>query len=438
MFLSRFRAFTVCSFFGSLLLLSQACGDTGSNIVDPGHEVKSDKQRIMAPDVPPGDVEQLVSGNTAFALDMYHALVAKAGNDEVFFSPYSISLALAMTWAGARNETESQMAQTLHFSLDQSRLHPAFNFVDLALMSRGEGAQGQDGEGFRLNVVNSIWGQEGYEFLESFLDVLAENYGAGLRLLDFEADPDACAEVINKWVEDYTEERIKDLIPPGTLNRLTRLVLVNAIYFNAAWANAFEEEYTSKAQFHTLSGDILQVDMMHQVQDMSYLQGDGFKALAIPYDGAELAMLIVLPDQGRFSEVEQALTPDLIDGISSSMVSAEVDLSLPKWKFTSESIKLREILFNMGMPLAFSDHADFSGMDGRIHLHISNVVHKAFISVNEAGTEAAAATAVVIDGNLAPPAPETFNADRPFVYFIRDIQTGSILFMGRVTAPSVE
>ncbi len=425
-------------FSGFFFVLAQSCADVQNENIAPGHEVKSDKQRVVAPDIPAGDLEQLVSGNTAFALDMYHALVEGAENDEVFFSPYSISLALAMTWAGARNDTEDQMASTLHFDLGQDRLHPAFNFLDLALMSRGEGAEGQDGDGFRLNVVNSIWGQDGYEFLDTFLDVLAENYGAGLRLLDFVADPDSCAEIINKWVEQYTEERIKNLIPPGTISPLTRLVLVNAIYFNAAWANSFEEEDTDTGQFHTLSGDTIDVAMMHQVYEMNYGEGDGFKALEILYDGDELSMVLLLPDQGRFTEVEQALSPEMVDGILSSMDIAQVTVSLPKWKYTSESIRLREILSQMGMPIAFSDSADFSGMDGKIYLHISNVVHKAFISVNEAGTEAAAATAVIMEGNAAPPVPKTFDANRPFIYFIRDIQTGSILFMGRVTAPVAE
>ncbi|MBN2496347.1 MAG: serpin family protein [Deltaproteobacteria bacterium] len=417
----------------ALALLPFACGGTGDPDPGPGTELRSDKQRVMAPDVPGADVDDLVAGHSAFALDFYHALAAgDAGN--LFFSPYSISVALGMTWGGARNDTEAEMASAMHFSLPQDSFHPAVNYVDLELASRGEGAQGADEEPFRLNVVNSIWGQEGYGFLDGFLDLLALNYGAGLRLMDFVSDPDGCAEVINDWVEEQTEDRIQDLIPPGTLDALTRLVLVNAIYFNAAWDVPFEEEATYDAPFHTASGAV-QVPFMHQTELLPYAAGDGYQVVELPYDGEELSMVILLPEAGRFDEIEAGLDVAMIGGMLGALDMYSVELSLPRWTFRTPSMKLKRILSGLGMPDAFEPGADFSGMDGKIFLYIGDVIHKAFIAVNEAGTEAAAATAVIMEG-YGVPDTATFDASRPFIYFIRDIPTGSILFMGRVSDPS--
>ncbi|MBW2700396.1 MAG: serpin family protein [Deltaproteobacteria bacterium] len=410
-----------------------ACG-TSKDPIDPGTDLRSEKQRIVAPDTSPENLETLVDGNSRFALDMY-ALLAE-GDENVFFSPYSISVALAMTWGGARNDTEAEIAGALHFNLPQADLHPALNYVDLELSSRGEGAEGADEEPFRLNVVNSIWGQVGHPFLDDFLDVLAVNYGAGLRLMDFTYDPDACGEVINDWVEEKTEDRIQDLIPPGTLSDMTRLVLVNAIYFNAAWNTPFEEEYTLDAAFTTLAGAEVQVPTMHQDSDFPYTTDEEVQVVELPYDGEELSMVIMLPAQGQFSAFESSMSLERINGLLDDLQPALVNLSLPRWTFTTPSMKLAQILSDLGMPGAFAGDADFSGMDGQIFLYIGEVIHKAFIAVNEAGTEAAAATAVVMCGNAAPPEPVTFTADRPFIYMIRDIPTGSILFMGRVTDPS--
>ena len=215
-------------------------------------ELRSEKQRVTSPDLAPSDMRDLVAGNSAFAFDLYQALSAEDGN--LFYSPYSISLALAMTYAGARGETEQQMANTLHFILSQDRLHSAFNGLDLELAGRGEGAEGTDEEGFRLNIVNALWGQEGFEFLPEFLDLVAENYGAGLRLLDFVNAAEDSRIVINDWVSEQTEGKIEDLIPQDVIDDLTRLVLTNAIFFNAAWLNPFEEGLTRDGTFHLLDG----------------------------------------------------------------------------------------------------------------------------------------------------------------------------------------
>ena len=393
----------------------------------------SDKHRETSPDFSTSDLTALVDGNSAFAFDLYQALSDREGN--LFYSPYSISLALAMTYAGARGETEQQMANTLQFILPQNRLHPAFNGLDLELASRGEGAAGKDEKGLRLNIVNAIWGQKDYEFLAEFLDVLAENYGAGLRLLDFVNSPEESRITINDWVSDQTEGRIKDLIPQGVIDALTRLVLTNAIYFNAAWLNPFNEELTGDGTFHLLDGTEVTVPMMMQTESLGYAEGDGYQVVELPYDGDELSMVIFLPETNRFEEFEDSLDAAGVSGMVQDVEYREVALTMPTFEFESE-FSLAKTLAAMGMPIAFSAAADFSGMTGNRDLTIAEVLHKAFVSVDEAGTEAAAATAVVIRLTAAPEGLVEVTVDHPFIFLIRDVETGAILFVGRVVDPS--
>jgi serpin B len=393
---------------------------------------QSDKQRVISPDVVASDLTELVRGNSAFAFDLYQALSAEDGN--LFYSPYSISLALAMTYAGARTETEKQMADTLHYTLSQDSLHPAFNALDQELASRGKGAKGKDEKGFRLNIANAIWGQQGYPFLSAFLDVLAENYGAGLKLLDFSQLPEEGRIIINKWVSDETEGKIKDLIPPGAIDESTRLVLTNAIYFNAAWLNQFHKDRTKDNVFYLLDGSSVTVPMMSQTSTFGYIKGEGYQAVELPYDGRELSMVILLPDAGQFDKFENLLDYDYASSIIDKLAEKSVFLTMPKFEFKSE-FSLSKTLSEMGMPIAFSGGADFSGMNGAHDLSISDVVHKAFVSVDENGTEAAAATGVVISTGM-PAEPVQMTIDHPFMFLIRDIQTGAILFVGRVVNPS--
>ncbi len=398
-----------------------------------GEIIRSDKQRVTSPDVNEADLVTLVDGNSTFAFDLYQALREADGN--LFYSPYSISLALAMTYAGARGETAQQVADTLHFILPQDRLHPAFNSVDIELSQRGKGAKGEDGEGFRLNIVNAIWGQEGYKFLSGFLDVLAENYGAGLRILDFANAPEESRITINNWVSDQTEGRIEDLIPQGLIDTLTRLVLTNAIYFNAAWQNPFSEDMTDDGPFYLLDGGEVTVPMMKQTEMFGYADGDEYQAVELPYDGRELSMVILLPQAGQFEAFEGSLDSQRVDRIVKGLEHKRVALTMPKFEFESD-FSLRETLAAMGMPVAFLGGADFSGMTGNRDLFIADVIHKAFVSVDEAGTEAAAATAVVMPRAMPPGEIVEVTADRPFVFLIHDIETGAILFVGRVVSPS--
>ncbi|MBE9482067.1 MAG: serpin family protein, partial [Chloroflexi bacterium] len=356
-------------------------------------------------------------------------------DDNIFHSPYSISLALAMTYAGARGETEHQMADTLHFILPQDHLHPAFNSLDIELSHRSEGAQGKDGEGFRLNIVNAIWGQKDYEFLTPFLDTLAENYGAGLRLLDFISTPGESRLIINDWVSDQTEGRIENLIPQGLINELTRLVLTNAIYFNAAWQYPFSEDMTGDGPFYLLGGGEVTVQMMRQTESFGYAEGDGYQAVELPYDGGELSMVILLPQADQFEAFEGSLDAQRVEDIVKALEPRQVALTMPRFEFES-SFSLKETLATMGMPVAFSGSADFSGMTGNRNLFIADVVHKAFVSVDEAGTEAAAATAVVMELTAVPETPIKVTIDHPFIFLIRDIETGTLLFVGRVVNPS--
>jgi serpin B len=410
-----------------LLLPLIACNQSAG-----GELLKSDKERITSPDVSTSEQALLIEGNSAFAFELYQALREEDGN--LFYSPHSISVALAMTYAGARNETAEQMADTLQFLLEQDRLHPTFNWLDAELASRGEGAQGKDGEGFRLNIVNAIWGQKDYEFLSDFLDVLAENYGAGLRILDFITETEASRLAINQWVSDQTEGRIKDLIPQGSIDALTRLVLTNAIYFNAAWEYPFDEDMTADGLFYLLNGEQVTVPMMKQTESFGYTEGEGYQAVELLYDGNELSMVILLPEAGQFQAFEEGLQSQQVCDIISGLQPSPVALTMPKFEFDSE-FSLKDTLAGMGMPIAFSGAADFSGMTGTLDLHITAVLHKAFVSVDEAGTEATAATAVIVGESAMPGQPVEVTIDRPFIFLIRDIETGAILFVGRVMNP---
>ena len=390
------------------------------------------------------ELADLVNGNSAFAFDLYRALCVEDGN--LFYSPYSISLALAMTYAGARGETERQMADTLHFLLPQDRLHPAFNDLDIRLASRARDQQRDFDTGFRLNIANALWGQEGYEFVEEFLNVLSENYGAGVRPMDFMTMPEESRLTINDWVADRTEDRIKELIPKDVIDEFTRLVLTNAIYFNAKWRYTFDESSTLMRPFHLLDGGEVHVQMMmSEPEYFGYASGEGYQAVDLPYAGGGLSMTILLPDEGRFKEFENSIDAVLVGRILEDIEGPLVELTMPRFEFESQYM-LVETLEKMGMPNAFDDRAsDFSGMDGASCLAgdvpcllISDVIHKAFVSVDEEGTEAAAATAVTFErtmGKGPPPEPIRVTVDRPFIFLIRDGATNAVLFVGRMEKP---
>ena len=405
-----------------------------SDVAGSGGILASQTDR-ESPDAPEADVEALVDGNSAFGFDLYHVLAERQGDGNLFYSPYSLSLALAMTYAGARGVTEAEMAEALHFTLSQQALHPTFNDLDQMLEARGEDAAGQDDGGFRLNIANAIWGQRDYAFLNTYLDLLAANYGAGLRVLDFASAPEPSRVIINDWVSEETEGKIENLIPQGAIDPMTRLVLTNAIYFNAAWANPFQEDATQGGSFTRLDGSQIDVPVMHQTESFGYAAGDGYQVVELPYDGGEMSMVIFLPDREQFFDFEAGLDAERVGQILGNVAYRDVKLTMPHFEFESE-FGLGEALGELGMETAFFGDADFSGMTGNRDLFISEVVHKAFVSVDEAGTEAAAATAVVMKMSAMGPQPTEVVLDHPFVFLIRDIETDAILFLGRVVDPA--
>ena len=375
------------------------------------------------------DVETVVKGNSAFALDLYARLKEADGN--LFFSPYSISTALVMTYAGARGNTERQTARVLHFALSQKRLHPAFAAIESELNAIQEKGD------VELDVANALWAQQGHAFLENFLTVIKENYGAKISFLDFKDACEAARRKINAWVEQKTRDRIKDLVKPGVLDQLVRLVLTNAIYFKGKWANRFEKELTRNLPFKVTAGTSVEAPMMCQENEFRYAENDNLQILELPYGAADLSMVVLLPGKvDGLPQLEAALNTKNLDAWLSHLREREVRVILPKFK-TSSEFSLSKTLSSMGMPEAFGDSADFSGMDGTEWLCISAVIHKAFVAVEEEGTEAAAATGVVMSLKGAYPSsrPVEFRADRPFVFLIRDNRSGSILFLGRLVNP---
>jgi serpin B len=426
-----FRLLSLAVLLGLVAAPLAGCSPNTAPSVVKADVAQSDRPRLSAPD--DSGVPELVAGNSAFALDLYHALFDRDAN--LFYSPYSISLALAMTYAGARGQTATEMAQALHYTLPQDELHPAFNALDQALASRGEQVDEEQGERFRLHVANALWGQQDFHFSPEFLDLLAEHYGAGLRLLDFQNAPEPSRETINRWVEEHTEQKIVDLLPPGSIDSLTRLVLSNAVYFNAGWMHPFAEATTQDAPFHLLDGSTVTVPMMHESERLGYAAGKGWQAVELPYVGGELSMVVLLPDEGQFEAYAQNLDAQGLAAALQSLERTQVQLAMPRFEYEAGA-KLKGALTQLGMEQAFTDDADFSGMTGEPDLYIDDVYHKAYVAVDEEGTEAAAATAVVMDVKGMPMRPVEVQVDRPFIFLIRDVQTGAILFLGHVVNPA--
>jgi serpin B len=380
---------------------------------------------------PSPDTRKVVVGNTGFAVDLYGKLRTREGN--VFFSPYSISTALAMTSGGARGETEKQMAQTLRFDLPADKLPPAF-----AALAADLAAVQQKGQ-VKLAVANSLWPQKGLAFLPDYLALCQKYYGSSIMPVDYSGHTEIARKTINDWVEARTNRKIVELLKPGVVDGSTRLVLINAIYFKGIWASQFEARLTENEPFHMSLEKSVTAPLMRQTHDFRYAESPGLQVLELPYAGGDLSMLVLLPSMvDGLGDLEAGLTAENLTSWTANLKSHKVAVFLPKFKSTSE-FKLAGTLAALGMSDVFSGRADFSGMDGRKDLFISDVIHKAFVEVNEEGTEAAAATAIVMVGSAAPsnlrPIP-VFRADHPFLFLIRDNRNGSVLFLGRVTDPT--
>jgi serpin B len=385
----------------------------------------------------------VIRGNNQFAFDLYARLRSKEGN--LFFSPYSISTALGMTYCGARGQTESQMAGVLHFPViakpgtelsstlvpDRKQFASAFAEIIKDLNSRGEKG------GYELRVANALWGQKGFEFLEEYLELIESNYDGKLNEVDFVRAAEAARRTINKWVEKKTNNKIKNLIQKGVLDPMTRLVLTNAIYFKGNWARQFKEDNTKEAPFTLADGKKVDAAMMNQTAEFGYMETESFQGLELPYVDDELSMIILLPNEiDGLDEFEKTLTVENLSKWLSRLYKRKVVVSVPKFKMTSQ-FSLASVLKSMGMTDAFSSNANFSGINGKRNLFISAVIHKAYVDVNEEGTEAAAATAVGIKlTSIGPSRTPVFRADHPFLFLIRDNHTNSILFIGRVMNPN--
>ncbi len=410
----------------SVLLTSCVAGPSAS-------VARSSLHRQAGPAIPGDDLSTLVEGNNTFALDLYRALRADDGN--LAFSPYSLSLALAMTYAGARGDTESQMAQTLHYTLSQDRLHPAFNRLDLDLASQGQPSG--DEHPLQLKIANAVWAEQTFSFLQDYLDRIALNYGAGIQLSDFLNNHETVRKDINDWVSRQTADKIKDLIPQGAIEPSTKLVLVNALYFKADWQEPFDPTDTNDAPFTLLDGSQVQGHQMsNHLFGVPYAAGDGYQAVELAYQGNTAAMDILVPDSGRFGDVESKLDASELEQIFKAMQPVTIQLAMPKFTVSS-AFDLGGRLSALGMPDAFdADRADFSGMTGQRDLYITKALHQAFVAVDEKGTEAAAATSVIMGPTSILLPDKQLIIDRPFIFVIRDLPSSQILFIGRVLDPT--
>ena len=431
----------------AVALLTMACGEgavSGDGPTTTAGEVLSSAPPsglLLASDVarsaagaPAGDLAAVAGEDPAFGAAVLAAL-GEGSEANLAVSPLSIRLALAMAYAGARGETAAQMAGVLGYDLPADRLHAAFNALDLAIEDRaGTFSDGAGQRSIDISIANALWGQAGFPVEQAFLDTLALHYGAGMRLVDFAAATEEARETINDWVAGETNDRIPELIPTGVLSPATLLVLTNTVYLLADWALPFPGEATADGSFTRLDGTTATVPLMHQLLSADYAAGDGWQAVDLPYVGGQVAMLVVVPDEGHYREAE-ALAAGLFAEARAGLSPTNLRLALPRFEFRTQA-SLPETLRSLGMIDAFdAGLADFSGISADGGLFISDVIHEVFVSVGEAGTEAAAATAVVMLRG-APPEPVELTVDRPFLFWIYDRATGSVLFMGRVLDPA--
>ena len=405
--------------------LNGACKETIKDANNKQAEESAEKETAAEnlPEIPAHE------GINAFACDLYTILSETQGN--LFFSPYSISTALAMTYAGARGNTAEEMATVLHFDRDQDRFHTSFAEVQNRINTV------QVIEGIQLSAANSLWLQKNYTFLQHFLNVTKEKYGAGFFTVNF-AQSEPVRKKINLWVADKTEQKIQNLIKKGMINRQTRCILTNAIYFKGMWKTKFDTSRTRERQFYLDGENTVTVPFMYKSEMCNYRGDSTVQVLELPYEDRVVSLFILLPRAKEgLSKLDQSLSASMLNEYMNTLYEQKVNIFLPKFTVTL-ALELKKTLLAMGMKLAFSGKADFSGMTKKKELFIDEVVHKAYIDVHEEGTEAAAATAVTMRKLSMPTPPEEFLADHPFIFFIRENSTGTILFIGRLINPKNE
>jgi serpin B len=391
--------------------------------------IESKLQRDTNPYVSDEDFVKLATNNNEFAFDMYHQLSNSSFN--IFFSPLSISEALVMSYAGADGSTKTQMAQALKFSLDDDTLYSAFNKLDLHLN------RNDTNNSYIFSVVNALWPEKSYSFEQSYLDTIKTSFDSGLRLMDYLNESEKSRTIINDWVQKSTNEKIQEIVPPGAIDQHTKLVLTNAVYFKAKWAKEFNLQNTIKREFTLLNGEKKDVDMMYQHDGFIYSEGENYQAATLPYKGGSSSMVIILPKEGSFEEISNSIDNDFLKTLEDNKTFATLNLSMPKFEFTVEE-SLISPLNSLGINDAFTHSANFSKMSKTNDLFISDILHKAYIKVDEDGTEAAAATSIMFatTGIVVNVIQRDMNLNRPFIFFIKDNFSGQILFLGNILDPS--
>lgn len=359
-----------------------------------------------------------------FAFDLHKELLKENKDKNMFYSPYSISSALAMCYEGSGGQTETEMAAVLKLGGQPKNYLMAKSF--------------KNSDSFTLNIANALWGQTGYEFLPDYINTIKNDYSGHIEMLNFASSPEESRLGINAWISRNTNAKIEDLLAPGSIDRMTRLVLTNAVYFNATWLRPFNKQQTAKSDFWLKNGTKIETAMMHVTDFFSYARGKNYSLAELLYKEPEISMLILVPDSGSFDSFEKELDSNKLIEILNDLEPTRLKLSLPAFSATQD-FSLAKILPAMGMKTAFSDKADFSGIDGSKSLYISDVVHKAYVKVDEDGTEAAAATAVIMARtSLIIEEPIELNINRPFIFIIRKVDSNSILFIGRIMNPEIK
>jgi serpin B len=411
--------------FAFLGLFITACVPKETEIIPPEEELSLDNQEEA--------LREVVDANNEFAFDLYQKYQAQEEGN-IFFSPYSISSALAMTYEGARGQTAEEIQSVLHFPGNEENLRNGYQQLNQVI--------NQGGKDYQLKLANALWAEKDFQFLSEYFDLVNSYYDAEITNLDFKSRAEEARLTINDWVEEQTEDKIKDLIPAGVINPLTRLILTNAIYFKGDWLQEFDQGQTMEWDFKVSENEVVRAKMMQRIDEeaeFNYFENEQLQILELPYQGEELSMLVFLPQENDIDVLGNILTTGKIEEWEQSLKKQRVKVYLPKFKFETKYF-MKEDLSDLGMPSVFSGLADFSGMTGQRDLSISQVIHQAFIDVNEEGTEAAAATAVVMEQSIARPKPKipVFRADHPFVFMIQQKDSGNILFLGRVMNPTQE
>lgn len=417
---------------------------------DGGREIEtiSSSESHVDPDVSPESVTRLVKDLTGFTVDLYRQLRESEQENNVFFSPYSVSIAIAMAYAGAEGKTETQIREALRWTLDEETLHPAFNRLSRLIeenpVSGEESTTTATGSDepvpLRIRVANAIWGQQGFPFEESYLEIIAKHYGSGLQTVNFTGNAKAARESINEWVRNETEGKISELVGPESVTEMTRLVLTNAIYFQASWKSPFNPEKTAAREFTGIDDSTAQMPMMEKTASLPHAEVDGHQIVKLPYVKSSASMVVILPAEGEFVSLRKSLNPKRFTTFTDALSPSEGRLVLPKFEYAT-SLSLPSELSAMGMSHAFKpESADFSGMydekEVSQNLYLQDVIHTAFVAVDEQGTEAAAATAASAGiVSTGPSSPWEMIVDRPFLFFIQDEETDTIIFAGDFSTP---